>query len=1416
MTLPSTDAPTERIPLPHGGGGDPGRPARTRAGAGAGATPRAASRWWVLVVFAIALVAFAVHDPGRLTFDTKLGVNIDPAGFYRRLLDLWNPLEWFGGLQDQYIGYVFPMGAFSLLGKVIGLPVWLVERLWMALLVTAGFWGLVRLAERLRIGGPRSRLVAGAVFALWPTYTILIGSTSAAVVPGLLAPWAVLALTKGTPRVAAARSGLVVLAMGGVNAVSTIAALGLPALFLLTRPPGPRRRKLLLYWPIAVLLASSWWLIPLFFQKAYGFNFLPYIEQAANTTQTMSAASVLRGSGNWVAYLHFGDAWLSAGWAVVTQPFLVGAAAVAAALGLYGLARRDLPESRWLRASAGVAALFLLAGYGGPMGGLFHGTVQHLLDGGLAPFRNVYKFEPALAGVFALGVAHALGGRSTAPQGIPTVHSGRFGVRLARFGGVVAVAAMLAGLALPYATGQILQPGPFEKVPDYWSQAADFLKQHSPTEPAFVTPADSHGTYTWGTPVDDPLEPLAKSPWVQRDQVPFSGAGAQSLLAAAESAVESGAAVPGLAEFLGRAGIKYVVVRNDLDPRQIGYTPPQLVHRTLESSGFTQVTSFGPQLTGGQIYPGTPLAAQALMYGYPAVEIYQATQAPRSAFGPVTALPAKSAVGVTGDPGSLLRLAEDGIDSDRPVIAAGDSTTGTEPSTRVVTDGDRRADNAFGLTQNNASYTYTADGTNPPDDPHGNGGGAPRQLPAVDPAHNQTVAELTGAADVTASSAGSWLWELPQYDPVNVFDGDPRTAWVEGRPDDGKGQWVQLTFDHPVVIPDDAPIQLLDDSRYRPMITKVTATTDAGSADTTLTPNGDVQQLRLRGGRTTSLRITIDDTTPGVPGGLGAGIRGVDLPGVHVTRYLRPASDSGTGQADSVGYRFHRDTASPLTLPAGQPEPGLARTFTTSTPLDLTVRATGAAVPGPALNTAVDTARGKRPGLSVTADSTWGSLPQFRPENLVDGDFRTGWLAAGPDPRLTVSWSGVRDVGELDLLPIEGLASKPTEIHLSSPDGDRELPVPPDGNVKFPPLHTDRLTISFPSTTDAATFNPVLGAPQQLPIGFAELFLPDLKDLRVPPPSPDTRLDQPCGQGPPLVVDGHSYPTSVKASYGDLTDFRPLTVSLCTPGGVLHLDPGKHYLSSPGADGPVAITDLALRNAPPPEVASARQVTVRDWGAEHRTVRIAPGDTSYLEVHEALNPGWTATLDGKPLQSVRLDGWQQGFVVPQGDGGVVTLNFTPGGTYRAALAGSAAGVGVLVVAALLPTLSRRRSRHSGQPAVDREPARWRQVAAVVAVTGLLVVVGGPVAVVVPVLVGLALVRPRWLPWVAGSAMLAAGAISVYGVLRYGVSPGFGAFGGPAQVLALSALAAALLPTLTGPDGLPWRSWFRRQSDDGVT
>jgi arabinofuranan 3-O-arabinosyltransferase len=1366
------------------------RPPRRRRRGWGEAAERADLRWTVLL-WVIVLAALILQDPGRMTFDTKLGVDIDPVGFYRQLWNLWDPLEWFGGVQDQYIGYAFPMGAFYLIAHLVHVPVWLTERVWMSLLIVVAFWGPVKLAEALGIGSRPTRLLAGAAFALWPTFTILVGSSSAGVLPGMLAPWAVLPLVRsGSARVAAARSGLVVACMGGVNAVSTLAAIIPAALYILTRP-GPRRWVLAAWWTVSVLLATSWWLVPLLYQGRYGFNFLPYIEQAANTTQTMSAAATLRGSGNWVAYLNFGQPWLTAGSVMVGSAWAVAAGTVAAAAGLAGLARRDLPEAAWLRGTAAVAALWALTGYAGPLGGPLHQQVQVLLNGPLSALRNVSKIEPALAVVLVLGIAHVLS-RGVWPR--PAAR---------RVACAVAVV-VLAGLALPYLSGKVLQPGSFSQVPSYWQQAAAWLGSHNKTETTLVVPADSHGIYTWGQPIDEPLEPLASSPWVQRNLVPFSGGGVSDLLNGAEQAIESGTASPGLASYLARAGIRYVLVRNDLDPAQLGYTPPTVVHAALEQSGFTRVAAFGQPVPAGPVGQGTALQVEAIEPEYPPVEIFQAANPAERPSGPAAVLPAASTTLVDGGPASLLQLEAQGMLGGRPAVIAGQDTSADPRATQQdVTDGLRRADTVFGLPDNNTSYTYTASGTIPPDDPQGAAGQPPRQLLPAGTAGHQTVAVLAGAASVTASSAGSWLWEVPQGDPVNAFDGDPSTAWTEASPGSADGQWIQINFTHPLHLSGPLTVRLLDDIP-RPVATRLVITTAAGRAATGTRVTGAPQPVSVPSGTTSWLRVTIAATRGGTPGGPGAGISEVTVPGVRVTRFLQPSQDQA-GPAPS--FSFHRDTATTFGLPGAPPEPALDRTFTVPAAQPFTVSASVTAVPGAALNALLDRVSSATPAqLHITASSTFGSLPALRPQNLLASG-GNGWVAAGPDATLHLQWKGQRTIDEINLVASTvGIAAEPTRVLITSPGGTRDLPVPQSGVLRFPALITDQLDISFPGVMPATSYNPLVGQAQQLPVGLASLSVPALAGLSTGIPAPGAPFQLGCGQGPPVTVDGHTYPTSVSGTVNDLTDFTPLPLHLCTKGAALTLSAGRHWLTSPGTAVPLAVTDLSLRTSTAAPAAAAsgasRQLRIGSWGAEHRTATIGPGSQSYLEVHQVANPGWTATLNGHRLTPVTLDGWQQAFVVPAGAGGRVAMTFTPATGYRWLLAGSALAICVLIAAAAWPSRRRRSLRPYPATAGPAEPGAteiapgpgplgyWLAVAATAVVLAL---VGGPLVAAVPVVLVLGWWRPRWVPWLAFAAMCVAGALAVTS-LAHGPQTGAGAFGWPAQAAALIALAAALTPT----------------------
>ncbi len=145
--------------------------------------------------------------------------------------------------------------------------------------------------------------------------------------PAALLPWVLVPLVtgsrSGSPRRAAARSGLVIQLMGGVNATSVLAVLTLPGLFLITRRPSRALPRAAGLWCVATGLACFWWFAALTFQARFGLSVVEYTETPHVTESTTAAAAVLRGTGNWLGYLNLGAPWVPASWTLSTHAAVV-------------------------------------------------------------------------------------------------------------------------------------------------------------------------------------------------------------------------------------------------------------------------------------------------------------------------------------------------------------------------------------------------------------------------------------------------------------------------------------------------------------------------------------------------------------------------------------------------------------------------------------------------------------------------------------------------------------------------------------------------------------------------------------------------------------------------------------------------------------------------------------------------------------------------------------------------------------------------------------------------------------------------------------------------------------------------------------------------------------------------------------
>lgn len=1210
-----------------------------------------------------------IQSPGLLVADTKLDLAVTPGRFLLRAVHLWDPLGAFGQLQNQAYGYLWPMGPFFLGGTEAGLPEWVVQRLWLALVMGVALVGAARLARELGVRSDLACIVGGFAFALSPRMLSTLGSTSIESWPSALVPWVLLPLvigsTRGSPRRAAAWAALAVAMVGGVNAAAAFAVIPLGVVWLLTRTRGPRRTSMMLWWPLFTLVATAWWLVPLFVLGSYSPPFLDFVESAANTTFPTTLYDSLRGTSNWIMYI---GPTIRAGNDLLRDPILILNSAVVVVLGLLGILHRRNPERLFLLLSLLVGMLMVTMGHTGSVQGWFAADVQDAMDGVLAPLRNVHKFDPIVRLPMVLGLAWTvdellrLRRQPTAPgSDRRTARLNRINVTAVLATAVIAV----GGAALPAAGGRITPSGAFTAIPDYWSQTADWL--HGRDATALLLPGTLFGDYSWGYTLDEPIQPLGESPWAVRNAVPLTPAGNIRMLDAIEDRLAQGSGSPALAPYLRRAGVTHVVVRNDV--RRTTDTPdPVLVHQALaESPGLFLATTFGPEV-GGDAYLESDDDTRILVNGgwqseRAAIEVWTVTGddagAQTSQVAPV----------VVGGAEDLLTLAEVGVLGEEPTRLGTDVPTDEPPGAPVIlTDGLRAVERTFGRIHDGQSATLA------PGDQRRLANPTRDYLPeGADPW--VTWARYDGIAGVRASSARSDATTPGGAQrgllPFAAVDGSPETFWQAATA--GGDSWWAVDLEAPTPVTE---VRVTAGPLEREV---VRVRTDQGTTPATTVPAGATRTIRLTGDAVDSIRV--EDASDRTERRMS--IAEVEVPGVTATRtlvlppvpeawgspariVLRAVSDDRTGCVEisrTVRCVSGRDVAPEEPL-------GFRRevTLPAAASYDLGLRVRG--IVGPELQALLDE------GQEATATASSTGNPDLRSSALaaIDGDPGTTWTAALFDahPELELRWEGPRPVWGLDLeLLADAAARLPSRVTVSWPGGRRTVDVDRFGRVRFPSVSTDRLTVTVRKADPAVSLDFSERA-SSVPIGISEIRVDGLD--AIPRPIGDTEITTPCGSGPAVSVAGRTFSTAVTASAAELYDGATVEARVCgdstaeLPQGPSSIDVRASALFTP--------LSLVLSDGTTWDAGAAAAAVTRDSPVDLTVVPNADG--GLVTVRQNDNRGWQATQDGTTLDPVVVDGWQQGWQLAAG--GEVRAQYEPDGLYRAGLAGGGFALLLLVLA----------------------------------------------------------------------------------------------------------------------------------------
>ncbi len=1325
-----------------------------------------------MVVAALAYAPLLAVRPGVVTPDTKTYLYLDPTRFLKQAAFMWDPTVGLGTVTHEYIGYLLPMGPFFAVFHLLGVPVWVAQRLWLGSILFAAGLGVLYLSRILGLRGP-GPTAAALAYMLSPYFLQYAGRISV-----ILLPWAGLPFMLGLTIVALRRGGwrepalfaVVVALVSGINASSIIYVGVAPVLWLLYAVVVLRESTWRHAFATALRIgaltigACVWWMAGLQVEAAYGVNVLKFTETVPSTSATSNSADIIRGLGYWYFYGtdHIG-AWTNAAIRYTQDLTQLATSYAVPVLALVAAA-----FVRWRE-----RAFFLIL--------LFVGL---LLSVGPFPFSNPTVIGGQLK-TFMTDTTAGLALRST-DRATPLVLLALFmllGSGLTALWNRFSVAGLattilVAGLVVANNPSIFLgdtiannftQPA---SLPASQLAAIDHLNAVNPGTRVMAIPGNDFAAYRWGDTVDTPQPAFLTRDFVTREQQIMGSIATADTLYATDGPVQDGTAnMNALAPMARLMGAGDLMVQYDQQYERYGVPQPQLLALQLLQTplGLTNPLSFGTPQPNVSI--DSTLNEQDLSVsgndGWPAPVVTYTVPDPRAM------LRGESDAGallVEGDATGLNNLAGLGLlNTTSAIYYAG--TLATDPARLhdlasqgaqlVLTDTNRKQAFRWDTLTANAGYTEA-----PADNPAKTDlSDSPIELFPGTTATSKTYASYVGAVNVTASSYGNSVSYTPEDAAYSAIDSDFDTAWITGTfVPDPAGQWWQSHFTNPVTTDHITLVQPQRGDRSR-RVSAVTLTFDGKDpVRYDLTPASYLvsgQTLTFPARTFHTLRVTIDGTTDDTAPPLSAaavGFAEVEIPGQAVHQVLQMPTQmlstlGASSGADRLTMVMSRQRTSQFP-PRSNPETTIARQFTLPTARNFTLsgsaslsalipddevdRLTGrAATASTSLRDAYST--GRLPGdVAATASAT------------TDGNPATAWqpglgTKAQIGSTLTYDLAKPETLSGLAMQVIaDGRHSVPTAMTITSGSQVRQVTLPPIANSKvpgavttvpvpFPALTGSHFIVTFTAIRPEYAANYYTAGPLELPLGIAEIGIPNAQSAATPADLPGTCV------GNLLAIDGRPIHVAVVGSAQHALDGGEQQLVPCGPDAAgIALAAGPHVVqtvaghNAPCASTPATCTgwnidQLVLDSAaggvagPPvfPTSAGTPQLQATQPGQAPAVAATSAHITSHaadvtgatqsfeLVLGQSLNKGWQAVAEpgpGAPAGShpvtlgrpQLVDGFANGWHLSTADlqalggpGFTVALTWTPQREIWAALAVSAATLLLCLVLGLLPLRARR-------------------------------------------------------------------------------------------------------------------------------
>ena len=1142
--------------------------------------------------------------PGVVTPDTKTYLYLDPTRFLSQAAFMWNPTVGLGTVNHQYIGYLLPMGPFFAVFHLLGVPVWVAQRLWLGSILFAAGLGVLYLSRILGLRGP-GPAAAALAYMLSPYFLQYSGRISV-----ILLPWAGLPFMLGLTIVALRRSGwrepalfaVVVATVSGINASSILYVGMAPILWLFYAVVVLRestwRHALATGLRISILTlgACLWWMAGLQVEAAYGVNVLKFTETVPSTSATSNPADIIRGLGYWYFYGtdHLGP------WTNAAIRFTQDISQLATSYAVPVAALVAAAFVRWRE-----RAYFLIL--------LFVGLV---LSVGPFPFSNPTVIGGELKS-FMTNTTAGLALRST-DRATPLVLLALvllLGSGLTALWSRVSVVGLtasilVAGLVVANMPSLFLgdtiannftQPA---TLPSYQVAAIDHLNATHPGTRVLAIPGNDFAAYRWGDTVDTP-QPALLTPRLRH-----TGAADHGIDRHGRHALRDGRAAAGRHRQPERTG-----PHGAADGRRGPHGRVRPAVRALRGA-----TAAAP---GPPAAPGTARTDRSRRVRHAQAQHLRGLDAERA--GPLGSGQPRLAVSdrdlqrdrtrarccgvnptqepcvMEGDATGLNNLAGLGLLNTTSAIYYAGTLAGQPARLRdlssqgaqlVLTDTNRKQAFRWDTLTANAGYTETP-GENPAKTDLSD---SPMELFPGTTISSKSYAAYVGAVNVTASSYGNSVSYTPEDQAYSAIDDNFDTAWITGTfVPNPAGQWWQAQFANPVTTDHITLVQPQRGDRSR-WVSAVTVSFDGKDPvryDLTSTSHVTSGQTLTFPTRTFhTLRVTIDGTTNDTAPPLTAsavGFAEIEIPGQQVhqvvqmpTQMLSALGASSAANRLTVVMTRQRTSQFP---PRTDPETTISRQFTLPTPRTFTLSGSAslsALVP----DDEIDRLVGRTPTAATGVQDAYssGRLPGSlgaTASATVDGDATTAWQPglgsnAQVGSTLTYDLTKPQALSGLAMQVIaDGRHSVPTAITITSGSQVRKVTLPAiaDGTVpgavttvpvSFPALTGSHFIITFTAVRPEYAANYYSAGPLALPLGIAEIGFPDVRSAPTPANLPGTCVSN------LLAIDGRPIDVAVVGSAQRALQNGEVQLVPCGPDAKgITLGAGPHVVqTAPGTTRP--------------------------------------------------------------------------------------------------------------------------------------------------------------------------------------------------------------------------------------------------------